>query len=136
MREIDTTFFLLIAATLLQPVSAVALQRDLIIAESSCAINNGAWGAWYGHQKFGQLAGGGRISLVRMTNDDPEHDSNLIGRPSLLPPAEPRWFGTETGVRHHHPTGLQTLVHDVNITPSIDHRVNSDYSLNRGSASG
>jgi hypothetical protein len=132
MRELDTTFVLLIAATLLQPVSAMALQRDAGGAESSCAIN----AAWYS-QKFEQLAGGDRISLVRMTTNGPiEHDSKQTGKASLLPPAEPQAFGTDTGMRHHHPTGLRTLVYDMNTTPLLNDRVNTDYGPNRGSASG
>jgi hypothetical protein len=70
MREVDTRFVLLIAATMLQPVTAMALQHDLTGAERSCVIN----GAWYG-QKFEQFAGSDRISFVRMTTNDPiEHD--------------------------------------------------------------
>ena len=132
MRELDTTFVLLIAAALLQPVSAMALQRDVRGAESSCAVN----GAWYG-QKFEQLAGSDRISLVRMTANDPiEHDSNLTGSASVLPLANAQLFGTDTGMRHHYSTGPRTLLYSMNTTPPIDNRVNTDYSLSRGSASG
>ena len=138
MRELDTTFVLLIAATLLQPVTALALQYDLTGAERSYA-SNGAWygqkGAWHG-QKFEQFAGSDRISFVRMTTNDPiEHDSKQTGNASLLPLAKPQPFGTDTGMRHHWPTGLRTLVYDMNTTPLIDNRVNTAYSLNRGSAS-
>jgi hypothetical protein len=132
MRELDTTFVLLIAAALLQPVSVMALQRDVRGAESSCAIN----GAWYG-QKFEQLAGSDRISLVRMTTNDPiEHDSNLTGSASVLPLANAQLFGTDTGMRHHYSTGPRMLPYSMNTTPPIDNRVNTDYSPNRGSASG
>ena len=132
MRELDTTFVLLIAATMFQPVSAEALQRNFTGAESSCAIN----GAWYG-KRFEQLAGSDRISFVRMTTNNPiEHDSNQTGSASLLPLAKPQPFGPDTGMRHHYPTGLRTLVYDMNTAPLIDNRVNTDYSPNRGSASG
>lgn len=132
MRVLDTTFVLLIAATLLQPVSALALERDLTGAQSSCNIN----GACYG-QRFGQFAGSDRISFVRMTANDPiEHDSDQTGSASLLPLAKPQSFGSNTGMRHHYPTGLRTLVYDMNTTSLIDNRVNTNYSPNRASASG
>jgi hypothetical protein len=38
-------------------------------------------------------------------------------------------------MRCYYPTGLQTLLYDMNTAPLIDNRVNAAYSLNRGSAS-
>jgi hypothetical protein len=70
------------------------------------------------------------------TNDTIEHDSKQTGSASLLPLAKPLSSGTNTGMRHRYPTGLRTLVYDMNTAPVMNIGVNTDYSLNRGSASG
>jgi hypothetical protein len=66
MRELVTTFVLLLGAVLFRPVPVMALECDLASTNSSTSTN----GACY-YQRFGQPTNGGQMSFMQMANDDP-----------------------------------------------------------------
>jgi PEP-CTERM motif-containing protein len=120
MRELDATFVLLTAAALLGPVPALAAERDLTSAESSCSIKGG----WY-DGRFERHAC--NRPLLRTATDERSRSA------SLLPLDKP--FGAESGILQHCTSGLRTPVYDPDTMPPIESRVNAVDSLDRSSGS-
>jgi hypothetical protein len=90
MRELVTTFVLLLGAVLLRPVSAMALECDLVNTDSSTNTNGAC-----NYQRFGQPMDGSQMSFMQMANNDPVEQGYRSGFRSA-------WLAAAADLTHAH----------------------------------